>query len=67
MDIFISKKMRNFILLAKTNNIDRAAEKIHLTASPFCNSIAALEDQIGDTLFTRKDNTISLTKAGQEL
>ncbi|EOM9814315.1 hypothetical protein, partial [Escherichia coli] len=25
MDIFISKKMRNFILLAQTNNIARAA------------------------------------------
>lgn len=33
MDIFISKKMRNFILLAQTNNIARAAEKIHMTAS----------------------------------
>lgn len=67
MDIFISKKMRNFILLAQTNNIARAAEKIHMTASPFGKSIAALEDQIGYTLFTRKDNSISLNKAGQEL
>ena len=67
MDIFISKKMRNFILLAQTNNIARAAEKIHMTASPFGKSIAALEDQIGYTLFTRKDNNISLNKAGQEL
>ena len=32
MDIFISKKMRNFILLAQTNNIARAAEKIHIGA-----------------------------------
>ncbi|MFK8348149.1 LysR family transcriptional regulator [Escherichia coli] len=60
MDIFISKKMRNFILLAQTNNIARAAEKIHMTASPFGKSIAALEEQIGYTLFTRKDNNISL-------
>ena len=67
MDIFISKKMRNFILLAQTNNIVRAAEKIHMTASPFGKSISALEDQIGYTLFTRKDNSISLNKAGQEL
>ena len=67
MDIFISKKMRNFILLAQTNNIARAAEKIHMTASPFGKSIAALEDRIGYTLFTRKDNSISLNKAGQEL
>ncbi|WP_252857460.1 helix-turn-helix domain-containing protein, partial [Shigella sonnei] len=61
MDIFISKKMRNFILLAQTNNIARAAEKIHMTASPFGKSIAALEEQIGYTLFTRKDNNISLS------
>ncbi len=67
MDIFISKKMRNFILLAQTNNIARAAEKIHMTASRFGKSIAALEEQIGYTLFTRKDNNISLNKAGQEL
>ncbi|SQH39176.1 LysR family transcriptional regulator [Salmonella enterica] len=66
MDIFISKKLRNFILLAQTNNIARAAEKIHMTASPFGKSIAALEDQLGYTLFTRKDNGISLNKAGQE-
>ena len=46
MDIFISKKMRNFILLAQTNNIARAAEKIHMTASPFGKSIAALEEQL---------------------
>lgn len=45
MDIFISKKMRNFILLAQTNNIARAAEKIHMTASRFGKSIAALDDQ----------------------
>lgn len=38
-----------------------------MTASPFGKSIAALEDQIGYTLFTRKDNNISLNKAGQEL
>lgn len=50
MDIFISKKMRNFILLAQTNNIARAAEKIHMTASRFGKSIAALEEQIGYTL-----------------
>ena len=48
MDIFISKKMRNFILLAQTNNIARAAEKIHMTASPFGKSIAALEEATKD-------------------
>ncbi len=68
MDIFISKKMRNFIYLAQTDNITPAAQKkIHMTASPFGKSIAALEEQIGYTLFTRKDNNISLNKAGQEL
>lgn len=67
MDIFISKKMRNFILLAQTNSIVKAAEKIHLTASPFGKSIAALEEQIGYALFNRKDNGITLNKAGQEL
>ena len=53
MDIFISKKMRNFILLAQTNNIARAAEKIHMTASRFFNSIDEVEEQIVYTLFTR--------------
>ena len=38
-----------------------------MTASRFGKSIAALEEQIGYTLFTRKDNNISLNKAGQEL
>ncbi|CAI8853063.1 LysR family transcriptional regulator [Kosakonia sp. YIM B13611] len=65
--IFISKRMRNFILLAQTKSIARAAEKIHMTASPFGKSIVSLEEQIGYPLFTRKDNTIRLNKAGQEL
>ncbi len=30
MDIFISKKMRNFILLAQTNNIARAGDAANL-------------------------------------
>jgi DNA-binding transcriptional LysR family regulator len=66
-DIFISKKMRNFILLAQTNNIARAAEKIHMTASPFGKSIAHRKIKSAIMLFTRKDNNISLNKAGQEL
>ncbi len=65
--IFISKRMRNFILLVQTKSIARAAEKIHMTASPFGKSIVALEEQIGYPLFTRKDNGICLNKAGQEL
>ena len=39
MDIFISKKMRNFILLAQTNNIARAAEKIHMFINGFLRLI----------------------------
>lgn len=65
--IFISKRMRNFIVLVQTKSIARAAEKIHMTASPFGKSIVALETQIGYPLFTRKDNSICLNKAGQEL
>lgn len=65
--IFISKRMRNFILLAQTKSIARAAEKIHMTASPFGKSIVSLEEQIGYPLFTRKDNSITLNKAGQDL
>ena len=51
MDIFISKKMRNFILLAQTNNIARAAEKIHMTASPFGKSIAAAKWHLNRSQF----------------
>lgn len=59
--------MRNFIVLVQTKSIARAAEKIHMTASPFGKSIIALEAQVGYPLFTRKDNSICLNKAGQEL
>ncbi|AJQ99741.1 LysR family transcriptional regulator SrsR [Hafnia paralvei] len=67
MNIFISRKMRNFIVLAQTNSIAKAAEKLHMTASPFGKSIASLEELVGYALFTRKENSISLNKAGQEL
>ncbi|TKI07778.1 LysR family transcriptional regulator SrsR [Martelella alba] len=67
MGIFVSKKLINFITLAQTNNIAKAAEKLHMTASPFGKSIAALEEMVGYELFSRTDNSISLNKAGQEL
>ncbi|WP_413730670.1 LysR family transcriptional regulator SrsR [Sodalis sp. RH22] len=67
MSIFVSKKLVNFIVLAQTNNIAKAAEKLHMTASPFGKSIAALEEMVGYELFSRTDNSISLNKAGQEL
>lgn len=59
--------MRNFIVLAQTNSLVSAAEKLHMTASPFGKSIASLEDLVGYSLFTRNEKTISLSKAGQEL
>lgn len=67
MAIFVSKKLVNFIVLAQTNNIAKAAGKLHMTASPFGKSIAALEELVGYELFSRTDNSISLNKAGQEL
>lgn len=67
MNVFISKKMRNFIILAQTNSMAKAAEKLHMTASPFGKSIAALEELVGYSLFTRNEKSISLNKAGQEL
>ena len=67
MNVFISKKMRNFIILAQTNSMAKAAEKLHMTASPFGKSIAALEELVGYALFTRNEKSISLNKAGQEL
>ncbi|HEY0209018.1 LysR family transcriptional regulator SrsR [Acerihabitans sp.] len=67
MSIFVSKKLVNFIVLAQTNSIAKAAEKLHMTASPFGKSIAALEEMVGYELFSRTDNSISLNKAGQEL
>ncbi|EPU8563147.1 LysR family transcriptional regulator SrsR [Yersinia enterocolitica] len=66
MNVFISKKMRNFIILAQTNSMAKAAEKLHMTASPFGKSIAALEELVGYALFTRNEKSISLNKAGQE-
>lgn len=59
--------MRNFIILAQTNSMAKAAEKLHMTASPFGKSIAALEELVGYALFTRNEKSISLNKAGQEL
>ncbi|WP_145518962.1 LysR family transcriptional regulator SrsR [Yersinia mollaretii] len=67
MNVFISKKMRNFIVLAQTNSMAKAAEKLHMTASPFGKSITALEELVGYALFTRNEKSISLNKAGQEL
>ncbi|STJ09563.1 putative LYSR-type transcriptional regulator [Escherichia coli] len=59
--------MRNFILLAQPIILPGRQKKSIDGFAIWLKSIAALGRTIGYTLFTRKDNNISLNKAGQEL
>lgn len=59
-------QIRSFLEIAATGNFNRAAENLNVTQSTVSARIKALEDQLGQSLFTRNHAGASLTAAGQQ-
>ena len=54
-----------FWAVAKSGNLTRTAEKLHVSQSALSKQIRLLEEQLGQPLFTRVGRTLELTEAGQ--
>ncbi len=57
--------LRSFLVLARTGNVTRAAEELHLTQPAVSNQLARLEGELGQALFDRTPKGVALTEAGR--
>lgn len=56
-----------FVAAARSGNLSRAAESMHLTVSALSHQIKALEERLNRTLFVRGARGVALTEDGRRL
>lgn len=56
--------LKYFLMVAREENITRAAERMHVTQPTLSRQIMQLEDELGTELFKRSKHSIVLTDAG---
>lgn len=56
--------LRYFLTVAKEQNFTKAAEQLHITQPTLSRQLAALEDELGTTLFHRGSRNLTLTEDG---
>jgi DNA-binding transcriptional LysR family regulator len=59
------RHLRYFVAVAETENVSRAALKLHVSQPGISRQIRDLEDEIGFPLFERSAKSIKLTDAGK--
>lgn len=59
--------LQGFLAAARSGNLSRAAESLHLTVSALSHQIKALEGRLNRTLFERNSRGIKLTDDGRRL
>lgn len=64
MDLY---QLEAFLAVAQEKSFSRAAQRLHRTQSAVSQTIARLEEEIGETLFDRSSRDGTLTDAGQLL
>ncbi len=57
---------RTFLELVNAKNFNKAADRLHVTQSTVTVRIAALEELLGQQLFTREKSGVGLTVAGRK-
>lgn len=57
--------LRLYVAACETENLARAAERLHLVSSAASKRMAALEQQLGVRLFDRRRHGIAITPAGE--
>lgn len=63
----LTRSLKTFLTVARTGNLTRAAEEVHLAQSSVSDQILALEANFGVALFTRSKHGLDLTPAGRVL
>lgn len=56
--------LRYFLTVAKEQSFTKAAEQLHITQPTLSRQLAALEEELGTTLFRRGGHSITLTDEG---
>lgn len=59
--------LQSFLMVARTKNLTRAAEKLNTTPPSVSNHIKALEDELNLALFTRTPKGMEITPQGEAL
>ena len=59
--------LQGFVATARSGNLSRAAESMHLTVSALSHQIRGLEERLGQRLFLRNARGVELTHDGQAL
>ncbi len=60
-------QLRAFIAVARTGQMTRAAEQLHLTQSAVSKQLKSLEEELGAPLFERSASGMALSAAGKRL
>jgi molybdenum-dependent DNA-binding transcriptional regulator ModE len=56
-----------FDAVARQGSFNKAAQQLHLTPSAISHAVAAMEEELGFTLFNRGKNGVTLTGSGEAL
>ncbi|MBB1062712.1 LysR family transcriptional regulator [Limosilactobacillus fastidiosus] len=59
-----TRVIKYFLTVAQTNNITRAAQRLHITQPTLSRQIIELEKELGVTLFDRQQRQMALTNEG---
>ncbi|TEW81054.1 LysR family transcriptional regulator [Serratia marcescens] len=61
------RQLRQFLVVAETMNIRKAAERLHIAQPPLTKAIRQMEEALGTRLFERTNRITALTPAGNVL
>ena len=61
------RTLRNFLAVAREENMSRAAETLHVSQPTLSKQLKSLEEELGKKLFTRRSFSIKLTDEGMLL